>query len=693
MRANGSLLVLGTDTGVGKTVISALIARKMRVTGRPAVPFKPVASGAVALNGTKVFADAAFLGAAARIDPDQIGLYQFEKPLSPHLAAAQEGRLIRLGKIEERFSELAATGGPVIVEGVGGVMTPLTRSMSFLDLAGSLDLPVVLVARAGLGTINHTRLSLEAINRLGIEVVGLVVNGLPGDPDEAERTNPEQLEELTGLPVLWQTPQIDGLSVEGVRLGDLEHFLDRVDPTRLVGNRGVSRGRASLADQKHVWHPFTQMSEFYSDEPSPPMIVRGQGSLLYDDQGREYFDGTSSLWVNVHGHRRREIDQAVAAQLGRIAHSTMLGLSHEPSSLLAEELVKIAPGRLGKVFYSDNGSTGVEIALKAAFQYWQHKGEKQRDQFVSFVNAYHGDTIGAVSVGGMDIFHSRFEPLLFETQLVPSAYCYRCPVGLTHPDCELACLNRLEDHLKNRADRVAAVILEPRVQGAAGMLVQPLGYLERVSRLCREHGVLLIFDEVATGFGRTGHMFAAESESVSPDIMVVAKGITGGYLPLAATLFKDSIYEAFLGRYAELKTFFHGHTYTGNPLACAAALASLKLFKGGSLLKSVTEKASKVASWFAGAAENPYVGDVRQCGLMIGIELVKDRETREPFLVKERAGHRVILQAREQGLIIRPLGDVVVLMPPLSATDTELEQMCDVTARAIDVATASGPQF
>jgi adenosylmethionine-8-amino-7-oxononanoate aminotransferase len=412
----------------------------------------------------------------------------------------------------------------------------------------------------------------------------------------------------------------------------------------------------AAADRTHLWHPFTQQQGWLEEDA--PIIESADRCELVDVEGRRYIDGVSSLWCNVHGHRHPAIDVAIRDQMDRVSHSTMLGLSHRPAIELAERLVEIAPPGLTRVFYSDSGSTATEIALKMAFQFWHQQGER-RTRFISLKEAYHGDTIGSVSVGGIDLFHAAYGPLLFE--------CLHAEPG------DAADMERL---LAENEGDVAAVIVEPLVQGAAGMLVHPEGYLRAVRELCDRHGVLLICDEVATGFGRTGRMFACEHEDVAPDLMCVAKGITGGYLPLAATLATERIYEGFLGRHEEFRTFFHGHTYTGNPLACAAGIASLKLFEQERTLERLQEKIALLGELLEPVAAVPGVAEVRRRGFMTGIEL-------EGFPVEARAGHQVTLAARRRGAIVRPLGDVVILMPPLAITPVELRRLVAITVDAI----------
>ena len=420
-------------------------------------------------------------------------------------------------------------------------------------------------------------------------------------------------------------------------------------------------------DHDHLWHPFTQQRAWCEEEPLT--IERAEGSHLIATDGRRYIDGVSSLWCNVHGHRHPGIDRAVRDQLDRVAHSTMLGLSHPGAAELAGRLVELAPPGLSRVFYSDSGSTATEIALKMAFQYQHQRGGQhvRRTSFVHLRDAYHGDTIGSVSIGGIDLFHATYRPLLFKTHAA-----------------EPGDAGDLERILALREEEIAAVIVEPLVQGAAGMLVHPPGYLRAVRELCDAFGVLLICDEVATGFGRTGTMFACEQEQVAPDFLCLAKGLTGGYMPLAATLTTERVYEGFLGAPEEQRTFFHGHTYTGNPLACAAALASLDAFESEQTLERLQPKIGLLGELLAGIGALAEVAEVRNRGFMVGIDLGEH----DPTL---RLGHRVTLEARKRGAIVRPLGDVVVLMPPLSISEDDLRQLVEITADSIEAACASAP--
>ena len=431
-------------------------------------------------------------------------------------------------------------------------------------------------------------------------------------------------------------------------------------------------------DHAHVWHPFTPLADWETSEPL--VIDRAEGVYLFDTDGRRYLDGVSSLWCNVHGHRHPTLDAALRAQLDQVAHTTLLGVTHPAAIELARQLVERAPAGLTRVFFSDDGATAVEVALKMAFQYWRQKPrpEPARTKFLALGGAYHGDTLGDVSVGGVERFHAVFGPLLFPAVRVPAPHCYRCPLGLSRPDCATACLGEVERALQAHVGAIAAVVVEPLVQGAAGMIVHPDGYLRGLRDLTRKHDTLLIADEVAVGLGRTGTLFACEQEAVSPDFLCLAKGLTGGYLPLAATLTTEEVRSAFLGTALDGKTFCHGHTYGGNPLGAAVALATLRVFDDESTLDVLPAKIARLSQRLEEFARQPHVGDVRQRGLIAGIELVADVARRTPFEWSEQVGARVCQKARQRGLLIRPLGDVLVVMPPLSITVAQLDGMIDV---------------
>jgi adenosylmethionine-8-amino-7-oxononanoate aminotransferase len=442
-----------------------------------------------------------------------------------------------------------------------------------------------------------------------------------------------------------------------------------------------STRKLAALDGKYVWHPFTQMADWLASEPV--IIDSAEGFFLRDTDGRRYIDAVSSLWCNVHGHRVKKIDEAIKAQLDRVAHSTLLGLGQSRSIELAKKLLAVAPFNLKKVFYSDSGATAVEVALKIAFQYFYNKGRRRRTKFIALEGSYHGDTIGAVSVGGIGTFRSIFRPLLFEAFFVPSPHPYR--FDGTSSQCVQHSLEEIERLLKNRGDEIAAVIVEPLVQAAGGMIVHPPGFLQGVRKLTERYGILLIADEVATGFGRTGEMFACQKENVEPDIMCLAKGITGGYLPLAATLTTHEIFDAFLGAPAEHKTFYHGHTYTGNALACAAAIASLELFEENNLIASLEPKIQLMRQFLQRVAPLPFVGDVRQCGMMGAIEIVRDKQSKESFPYHYQVGAKLCLAMRSRAVMMRPLADCIVIMPPIAIEMTLLEKLLTVITEAVQV--------
>ena len=433
------------------------------------------------------------------------------------------------------------------------------------------------------------------------------------------------------------------------------------------------------------------------EQEQPLIIERGKGSYLIDTEGKKYLDGTSSIWVNLHGHRHPTLDRAIKSQLDKIAHSSFLGLSNPPAIQLARELIRIMPKGLKRMFYSDNGSTAVEVALKMAVQYWQqrHPESGPKNTFLHLKLAYHGDTLGAVSVGNIELFHKRFKSLLFPTLEADPPYCYRCPLNQTYPSCQMACLDPIEQILKKRHRDLAGFIIEPLVQAAAGMITAPPGYLKRIRELCTKYHVLLIADEVATGFGRTGKMFACQHEGVTPDLMAISKGLTGGYMPLAATITTEEIYKGFLGKYEEFKTFFHGHSYTGNPLGCAVALANLEVFKKEKTLAKLQPKIKTMARLLQPFRQLPHVGDIRQKGLMAAIELVEEKKTKKPYPLAARMGHKVTMEARKRGLLLRPIGNVLILLPPLSTSLHELTNMVAILQASIETTTlalASGPR-
>ncbi|OAG28450.1 adenosylmethionine--8-amino-7-oxononanoate transaminase [Thermodesulfatator autotrophicus] len=446
-------------------------------------------------------------------------------------------------------------------------------------------------------------------------------------------------------------------------------------------------------DRNHIWHPYTQMKDYENRDPM--VIVSARGLKLKTIDGQEIYDSISSWWTNVHGHLHPALNQAIIEQLNLLDHINFSGYTHPYAVEVVERLKDFLPPELSRFFFSDNGSTAVEVALKMAFQFWQNKGQKEKTRFVCLENAYHGDTLGAVSVGGVDLFFELYKPLLFKSFKAPSPYCYRCPekegftLDASH-QCSLKCLKGMEEILKEHHGEICAVIVEPLMQGAGGILIYPAAYLKKLREITRRYKVFLIFDEVATGFGRTGTMFAFEQAEVVPDIICLAKGLTGGYLPMALTITTEEIYQAFYADYLEGKTFYHGHTYTANPICCAVAAANLKLFAEENPLVKTREAREYFHQLLLKTfADKPYVGDIRYLGYVGAIELVKDKQTKEPFPEELRVSFQIYMKSLEKGVVLRPLGDVIYWFLPLCVTKYEVEEILNLSVEAIEEVLAS----
>ena len=434
-------------------------------------------------------------------------------------------------------------------------------------------------------------------------------------------------------------------------------------------------------DLKYIWHPFTQMKDYENDQPI--IIDRGEGIYLWDLLGNKYIDGISSWWVNTLGHSNKRLNDALKRQTDKIEHVLLAGFSHKPAIELAEKLVNLTPKELTKVFYSDNGSTAVEVALKMAYQYWQQKGKSSKSRFIALKNSYHGDTLGAVSVGGVDVYHQTYKPLLFEIYQAESPYCYRCSCNLERNNCNFKCLKSMENILEEHSDEIAGVIIEPLIQAAGGMIIYPAEYLSRVRKLCDKYGVLLIDDEVAMGFGRTGKLFAFEHANIVPDIMCIAKGLTAGYLPLSITMTTEEIYQAFYDDYPKLKTFYHGHSFTGNPLAASVAVENLKIIEEDKIIESLEPKILKLKSELEKFKILDCVGDVRHLGMIGAVEIVKNKTTKEKFPFKDRIGLKIYRECLKRGAILRPLDNIIYFMPPYVITEEEITRLTDIAYQSL----------
>jgi len=668
---NKGYFITGTDTEVGKTVATYVLGLLYQSKGLDVGIMKPIQCAG---------SDAKLLKKLLNVKDsiEDINPFYAKEPLSPHIAFSRSKRKVSIKKILNSYKKLAAKHEMLLVEGAGGLLVPIKKGYLMADLIRELELEVIIVSRLGLGTINHTMLTIQQARNLGLKIRGVIFNeGKNKSIGISEKTNPKTIKDIEKVPILGTIPFLKEL--EPVK--NLEECRRKIHIPK-VGKASNSYGQKLKEwDKNYLWHPFTQMKDWLAEEPL--VIDRAEGSFLIDSEGNRYLDGVSSLWVNVHGHKNKDIDEALKKQINRLSHSTLLGLSNTPSIELARELVSIAPKGLEKVFYSDSGSTAVEIAIKIAYQYWQNIGKKKKSKIVHLENAYHGDTLGSVSVGGIDLFHKVYDKLIIKTVEIEFPDCYRAPRGKAYPQYAFEQIEKLENLFKKKASSIAAFIVEPIVQGAAGMIMWPKGILEKMAFICKKYDVFLIVDEVATGFGRTGKMFATQHENVNPDILCLAKGITAGYLPLAATLTTKRIFDGFNYEYKDKKTFFHGHTYSGNPLCCAAALANLKIFKQEKTLEKLQPKIKSLEKRLKMFYNLRHVGDVRQRGFMVGIELVRDKATKEPFAFEEKIGMKVSQMARKYGVILRPLGNVIVLMPPLSISIKELDMLIDATYRSI----------
>ena len=440
-------------------------------------------------------------------------------------------------------------------------------------------------------------------------------------------------------------------------------------------------------DLKYVWHPDTQHKQYEGKNYKPALIEKGEGIYVYDIDGNKYIDAVSSWWVNTLGHNVKRLNNALLNQAEKIEHILLADFTHKPAVELAERLVKLAGNPFSKVFYSDDGSTAVEVALKMAYQYWYQKGKPEKKYFVSMTESYHGDTLGSVSVGGIDIYKKIFNPLVFETLKVKAPFCYRCPLNCKQGQCNIECINEVEELFKQKHNEIAAMIVEPLVQGAAGMRMYPAEYLKKLRTLCDKYDILLIDDEVAMAFGRTGKYFAFEHAQIKPDIFCVAKGITAGYIPLAATITTDKIYNAFYDDFSTLKTFYHGHSFTGNPLACAVAVENLKIMEEEKIIEKLQPKIEYLKKSLKIFESLEHAGDIRQTGMIGAVEMVKDKKTKEPYAFEERMGHRVFLDAMKRGAILRPIGNVIYFMPPLIITEAQIDELLKIAYDSIKTVT------
>ncbi|WP_040327760.1 adenosylmethionine--8-amino-7-oxononanoate transaminase [Clostridium ihumii] len=436
-------------------------------------------------------------------------------------------------------------------------------------------------------------------------------------------------------------------------------------------------------DLEYIWHPCSQMKDY---EKLPPIVIKnGKGVYLEDVDGNKYIDAVSSWWVNLFGHSNDRINKALYNQASTLEHVIFAGFSHEKAIELCERIIKVAPKGMKKVLFGDNGSSAVEIALKLSFQYHMQVGKKKKTKFIAISDAYHGETMGALSVGGVDLFSSMYKPLLIETIKVNGPDCYRCPYNKNRETCNAECFESMEKAIKENHEEITAVIIEPMIQGAAGMKMYSPNYLKKLKKLCDEYDINLIADEIAVGFGRTGKMFACEHAGISPDIMTVSKGLTAGYMPMSLVLTADKIYDAFYDDYETMKAFLHSHSYSGNPLGCAVAVETLKIFEEENILDTIDKKSKYLKEKIESTLlDIEYVGDYRQLGMIGAIELVKNKETKEAFPWQDRIGYKIYQLALKKGVLLRPLGNVIYFMPPYIITKEEIDIVVDTARECIE---------
>jgi adenosylmethionine-8-amino-7-oxononanoate aminotransferase len=681
--------VVGTDTGAGKTVVSAALVAALRARGMRVAGLKPVATGVEPGDAGE---DATLLARASGGEPRDTLLASFRLPRSPLAAARAEQRAIDLDALLQAIRERAAGLDLLVVEGVGGLLVPLTERATVRDLMRRLDAPVVIAARAGLGTIGHCALTVEAARAGGLDICGVVLSDVDGGTDtDFASENAAQIEAQCGVRVLGILPFLADTSDVAALAAAAEASLD-IDALMLAhaGRDGDRLHDEVIAlDRAHAWHPFTQTSEWRDEEP---VVIRSaHGCRLVDARGREYIDGVASLWANVHGHAHPRLDAALREQAGRVAHSTFLGLTHEPGARLAAELSAVAPDGLTRIFYSEAGAAAVEVGLRVALLAQRHRGNPRRTRFVSLTESYHGDTAGAVSVGRSEPFHRGLDPLLVDVLRVPPPHLLERG-GMPPQAAQQESLRALNDTLHAHGEEIAALIIEPRMQGAAGMWPHADEWLQSAVAAAHDSGALVLCDEVATGFGRTGDMFASGGANIKPDILTVGKGLTGGYLPLSATLVREELFDLFTSPYTEHHALYYGHTYTANPLACAVARASLALFDEEQTLQRARQLADRLAMLLTPLHALPGVAQIRQRGVMIGIELTADGRLDNPYDPALRVGRQVVLAARSRGVIVRPLGDVVVLNPPLVLADADASLLVEAVAESIVEVCAALPQ-
>jgi adenosylmethionine-8-amino-7-oxononanoate aminotransferase len=669
MSAPRGFFITGTDTDAGKTVTAAAVLVSLRACGIDAVPMKPVQTGGIISQEGMYSPDIDFCLRMAELKPDRDELrdmvpYLYEPACSPHLAAAREGREISVARIVEAFGNLLKRHECVVVEGAGGLLAPIGEDTTMLDVMAALGLPVILVARPGLGTINHTMLSVRELERSGIELHGIIFcQTTPAGWGEIEQNNLETISRMAKARVLGTIAHRDELAAPRPPAGLLRNALPpdlfRSDSTitDTPGGGGVLNDY-NEADRTSLWHPYTKHS---AAREGFPVIARGKGAYLYDTAGNRYLDAISSWWACNLGHGNPRLVGALVGQARQLQHSILGNLTHPRAVELASGLAGLFPDTGRRTLFASDGASAVEAALRVAMQYWHNRGERGRTRFAAFEDAYHGDTIGAMSVGYLPGFHAAYRPVLFPVHKIKTPDCCACPAGMSRENCRRECFSLIESVIREQAHELAAVIVEPLCLGAAGMKMYPAECLRRLGDLCREKRVLLIVDEIAMGFGRTGRMFAFEHAAIDPDIVCIGKGLSGGYLPISAAVVKEEIFRTFADQPQD-HTFYHGHTFAGNPVAAAVAVECLGIYRDEKIVERAESAGKALAAAFEAFRSVPGITNVRSLGMIAAFDLTE----RGGLSGVDRA-RRVCADMLKKGVLIRPLGNTLYLMPPLIA--------------------------
>lgn len=681
-----ALVVLGTDTDAGKTYLTAAIATYFKSQGQKVGVYKLLQTGAFMRNGRWVSPDLETVGTLTGISEEHLGCGgYFNLPASPHFAAEAEEKNIDINALLDDARSFASRYDFCIFEGCGGLMVPLdSKGIMLIDLVVALDYPVVFAAKSGVGTLNHSIMTLKIAGQYKLDIRGLYLCGFDYLPSEVSNLNTlramySELSIETFLKFKMESSHQNWVAF----VKENSTYFDSLKSCLVPKTDAfVEMEEWQKRDSATVWHPCSQMKDYESFKPI--VIKRAKGAYLYDINENAYLDAVSSWWVNLFGHGNSEINEVLTAQANQLEHVIFANFTHQPAIELAEALLKRGGGKMSKVFYADNGSSAIEVALKMSFQYCWQRGQVSRYKFAALSEAYHGETLGALGVGDLGLYSEVFKPLMQNALRLSRPDCYRCPFGLERDSCNAPCAQEAIDSLREHQNDLCALIIEPMIQCAAGMKIYSKVYLERLVAEAKKLGILIIADEIAVGFGRSGKFFAYEHAGIEPDFVCVSKGLTAGYLPLSAVMTTNEVYSAFYADYSENKAFMHSHSYTGNPITCAVALKTLSIFEKEHILEKNEILSAYMYTLGKSLEEKPYVGEYRQLGMVGAIELVKSKETKEGFSSEERVGYNIYQLALQRGVLLRPLGNVIYFMPPYCVSTLDIEKMFEAASWAID---------